>query len=40
MRGSEPDSRDPATRRTRIHVVSDVHGNTEALARAGTVPTR
>ncbi|MFD9747157.1 metallophosphoesterase [[Kitasatospora] papulosa] len=23
------------TRRTRVHVVSDVHGNTEALARAG-----
>ncbi len=35
MRGSEPDSRDPATGPTRIHVVSDVHGNTEALARAG-----
>ncbi|MFE8916153.1 metallophosphoesterase [Streptomyces globisporus] len=35
MRGSEPDSRDPAARPTRIHVVSDVHGNTEALARAG-----
>jgi Icc-related predicted phosphoesterase len=31
-----PNSRDVATaRRTRIHVVSDVHGNTEALARAG-----
>ncbi|WP_103531843.1 metallophosphoesterase [Streptomyces sp. SM11] len=35
MRGSEPDSRDPAGGSTRIHVVSDVHGNTEALARAG-----
>ncbi|MFD0421802.1 metallophosphoesterase family protein [Streptomyces parvus] len=35
MRGSEPDSRASATRPTRIHVVSDVHGNAEALARAG-----
>ncbi|MFB6481974.1 metallophosphoesterase [Streptomyces virginiae] len=25
----------PRTGRTRVHVVSDVHGNTEALARAG-----
>ncbi|WP_073788908.1 metallophosphoesterase family protein [Streptomyces sp. CB01580] len=31
-----PDARvSPAARRTRLHVVSDVHGNTEALARAG-----
>ncbi|MDF6041992.1 metallophosphoesterase [Streptomyces sp. JH14] len=31
-----PNSREGATaRRNRIHVVSDVHGNTEALARAG-----
>lgn len=31
-----PNSQDPAGRpRTRVHVVSDVHGNSEALARAG-----
>jgi Icc-related predicted phosphoesterase len=36
MRGSEADGPAPgAQRSTRIHVVSDVHGNTEALARAG-----
>ncbi|MFD7747968.1 metallophosphoesterase [Streptomyces sp. NPDC059698] len=35
MRGSESDDGGPAARSTRIHVVSDVHGNTEALARAG-----
>src|SRR6478752_7957916 len=35
MRGSEPDSRRRAGRTTRIHVVSDVHGNAAALARAG-----
>ncbi|MFF8745877.1 MULTISPECIES: metallophosphoesterase [Streptomyces] len=35
MRGSEPDDGGAAARPTRIHVVSDVHGNTEALARAG-----
>lgn len=36
MRGSEPDGTVAgAQRRTRIHVVSDVHGNAEALARAG-----
>ncbi|MFI9491465.1 MULTISPECIES: metallophosphoesterase family protein [Streptomyces] len=36
MRGSGPQGRDAGTTRsTRVHVVSDVHGNTEALARAG-----
>ncbi|MFD3646702.1 metallophosphoesterase [Streptomyces cyaneofuscatus] len=36
MRGSEAGGPAAGTRRsTRIHVVSDVHGNTEALARAG-----
>lgn len=36
MRGSEADGPVPGARHsTRIHVVSDVHGNTEALARAG-----
>ncbi|MFJ4962205.1 Calcineurin-like phosphoesterase [Streptomyces sp. ADI96-02] len=35
MRGSEPDSRAPGAPATRVHVISDVHGNTEALARAG-----
>ncbi|WP_228994075.1 metallophosphoesterase [Streptomyces sp. DH8] len=35
MRGSESADGGSAARSTRIHVVSDVHGNTEALARAG-----
>ncbi|WP_326697089.1 metallophosphoesterase [Streptomyces sp. NBC_01754] len=36
MRGSQPHGPDAtAARGTRVHVVSDVHGNTEALARAG-----
>ncbi|MFH9607800.1 metallophosphoesterase [Streptomyces sp. NPDC017448] len=35
MRGSESVDGGSAARSTRIHVVSDVHGNTEALARAG-----
>lgn len=36
MRGSEEDGPAAGARRsTRIHVVSDVHGNAEALARAG-----
>ncbi|MFD3657274.1 metallophosphoesterase [Streptomyces sp. NPDC058620] len=36
MRGSGVDGRSVAVKSgTRIHVVSDVHGNTEALARAG-----
>lgn len=36
MRGSGPEARSEAvTGGTRVHVVSDVHGNTEALARAG-----
>lgn len=36
MRVGGPDGRDAhAARGTRVHVVSDVHGNTEALARAG-----
>ena len=36
MRGSGPEGRSEAARGgTRVHVVSDVHGNTEALAHAG-----
>ncbi|GAA2986770.1 metallophosphoesterase [Streptomyces drozdowiczii] len=35
MRAASNSREAAAGRRTRVHVVSDVHGNTEALARAG-----